>query len=376
MMNAPRKDVELKTQHQQLYEEALRNCRIIADDPNTQKKFLEKFDRLLAGMKAYSHHIQTFEDQRWLKDALIKWHSAFSSVLGIPRDVLGQVEVQPPRPESRKPLSKGELTKYIETTAFFKSHSRMVMKIDKLGEDRRNTIIRRFQQNPDKIYEIISEEIVNTEEERHTDWYNATVSTASEILDGKINFAYQMGSDTYDHLEETWLKDVKLMKAYFIWKRKGSNWGGEQENYDEACWDIRRRLLDPQFKAPLDYFAEAKAYLQDRYLRNDEIDEGKENTTRLIQTKAKRICQTTGDCNEEVNRQRAERYIRMYYENIVPAVENKKVESIDKVLEAFRFSKEFGRRYLIINCFEAAIAMYFLDPEVIKARPGRVEDIL
>jgi len=36
------------------------------------------------------------------------------------------------------------------------------------------------------------------------------------------------------------------------------------------------------------------------------------------------------------------------------------------VLKAFQYSKAPDHRYLIINCFEAALAIYFLDPEIVK----------
>ena len=54
----------------------------------------------------------------------------------------------------------------------------------------------------------------------------------------------------------------------------------------------------------------------------------------------------------------------MFYENIIPAVTMKDVDSAAMVLNAFGFSKE--NRYLIINALEAAIAIYFLDADVIR----------
>jgi len=40
--------------------------------------------------------------------------------------------------------------------------------------------------------------------------------------------------------------------------------------------------------------------------------------------------------------------------------------SIAQVLKAFQFSKHPDNRFLIVNCFEAAIAIYFLDPNIIN----------
>jgi hypothetical protein len=60
----------------------------------------------------------------------------------------------------------------------------------------------------------------------------------------------------------------------------------------------------------------------------------------------------------------AETYARGFYENIIPAVTQGRPDSTLAVLKAFQFSKE--NRYLIINCFEVALAISFLDAEIVQ----------
>jgi hypothetical protein len=86
---------------------------------------------------------------------------------------------------------------------------------------------------------------------------------------------------------------------------------------------------------------------------------------RLIEKKAYRIFETTGSTNSYTNWIHAETYVKMFYENIIPAVETKNREKILRVIKAFQYSKL--NRFLIINCFETALGIYFLDPNVIQS---------
>jgi len=238
----------------------------------------------------------------------------------------------------------------------------------------KSRIIEKFEK---KSLEEIMQHYMSTKEEMEKDWHNAEVSIASEILDGKINFAYKIDNNLYSYLEKIWLRDVKEFKAYLYWKGKGAPYQNNEQmdaDYFEACKKIRQKLIDSNIKAPLDYFSEVKDYLETNYLDV----EGKidiEKADELIERKARRIWEVRkGIFEKEVNWYIAETYVRMFYENIIPAVMkiNQEKEfvptkcSIAQILKAFQFSKHPENRFLIINCFEAAIAIYFLDPNIIK----------
>src|SRR5271157_4121103 len=60
-------------------------------------------------------------------------------------------------------------------------------------------------------------------------------------------------------------------------------------------------------------------------------------------------------------------YVRLFYENIIPAVVEKDRLSVLRVLKAFQYSKAPENCWRVINCFEAALAIYFLDREIIES---------
>ncbi len=201
--------------------------------------------------------------------------------------------------------------------------------------------------------------------EEFVDWHNAELLFACQVLDGNINFAFQNSPQLYSLLEKIWLTEVKQFKAYFIWEDRRNDWkpGHDEENYYEACKQIRRMLVDkPTIKAHRKTFAEARAYLETRYLTDGKIDKSKSDASNMIRLKANRI---TGKADSEKNEQRAEAYAKMFYENIIPAVIEDNPENVLLALKAFQFSKAPENRFLIINCFEVALAIYFLKSEII-----------
>ncbi len=62
----------------------------------------------------------------------------------------------------------------------------------------------------------------------------------------------------------------------------------------------------------------------------------------------------------------AETYVRMFYQNISRAIEKSDIETVEMVLKSFEYSNKRENRFDIVNCFETALVIYFLDPEIIK----------
>jgi hypothetical protein len=147
-----------------------------------------------------------------------------------------------------------------------------------------------------------------------------------------------------------------------------------KNNLDKVQFDSFGELIlnnvkdESGIKAIISEFGATKFYIQEHYLD----DEGKLSITidersklfELIKKKAYRIYETTGSNDKNLNWENAKLYVKMFYENIIPAVIDKNEENILKVLKAFQFS--ITNRFLIINCFEASIAIYFLDSNIIE----------
>jgi len=230
------------------------------------------------------------------------------------------------------------------------------------------------------LYDLIGRHIPYNDLEAKNDWYNANCHITSEILKGNIKFTEHIEPSSYHRLEETWLHDVKKFNAYLIWKKRadaGLEWlANDISDYFQVANEIRNKLTLSTIKASTKDFKNIEIYLKTHYLTDDgNIDLTKSDVHRLISRKAERIWEVTqGKFDKEVNWFLAETYVRMFYENIIFSVMkneqgNESVTtccSLARILKAFQFSKHPDNRFLIINCFEAAIAIYFLNPDFIK----------
>jgi len=212
-------------------------------------------------------------------------------------------------------------------------------------------------------------EVASTPAETHRDWYDATILLAVEILDGHIDFARRVDPSSYWRLErDCWLQDVKHAKAYKIWMDRG---GGvdqqkEVEDYTKADEQVRSRLFDSAIKATTNEFAPLLDYLNSRYLTGGMLDHNKPETNKLLSFKARRFWEIKKLSDGE-NWSLAECYCKKFYENVVPAVTSNSPDHVRAVLDALQICGGAKRADIAVNCFEMAIAVYFLDPATIKA---------
>jgi hypothetical protein len=201
----------------------------------------------------------------------------------------------------------------------------------------------------------------STAKEMRDDWLDACAHLIVTIIEGHIDFA-QIEPDSYSLMEEAWYRRVKQGKAYQIWRREDQ--GSAQENYARAAADLRGLLLSGD-RADLDGFQQVRNYLESKYLDSDgKLDESK--AKELLKRKARRIWETNGakpNEDPDMNWSCARLYATMFYENIIGAVSHDDAVKTSMILKAFEFSK--SGRYLVINGFEVAIAVYFLDRKVI-----------
>ncbi len=99
----------------------------------------------------------------------------------------------------------------------------------------------------------------------------------------------------------------------------------------------------------------------DHYLNDGKINFHKKETIDLIKRKHEKMKNKNGSLKDE-DKNEARIYVEMFYENIIPAVTEQDNDSILMVLKTFHFSEADEHRYHIISCFEATLAIYFLNP--------------
>jgi len=337
---------DIQKKHEKLYGDVLRDHSSLVADEAKLGTFMKEVDQLLAEMKAAT--VTSVEEYNWLNDVAIKWQIVFSSILNIPITIrIAPPQMLKPSPVVRV-LSKDELKARVEEKALSLSSFRKAEWLLREVERLRNI------PSPDE------------EQAKVEDWHSAIVLLASDILDGKIDFVFQIRSKSYtDFVEPAWLQEVKKVRAYFIWK-DGYSSGNAAEDYYQACKRIRDLFVDPRVKASLRDFEEPKVYLETCYLTDGKINKTKPGAKNLIARKALRIYEMTGQADAVKNWLRAEQYVQLFYENIIPAVTKKDPGKTRQVLKAFQFSSEFGDHDLVVGFFEVAVAMYFLDPQIIQ----------
>lgn len=330
---------ELKEKHEKLHSRIISKATESTAKINrdNQKKLYQEITSLTDDIIAFSETVDSFEDYRWLSDAAVKWQSVYSTIFGTPRIIILKAPQKPwLRPQPLSVLHEEEIEDWVRSHAAFIAFAR------------------RTESQKEWASQI-------------DDWHAAEVFFASEVLEGKLNFVKRISPTSYWRLEDIWVKEVKCLMAYFQWLPSKPTMCDPNKNFFDACNHLRNLLIDPGIKARIDEFGNIQQYIQAHYLN----DQGKLAPTahfpklkELIRKKASRIFETTGVNDEPKNWIHAETYTRMFYENIIPAVTKKDSEKILRVLKAFQFSKM--NRFLVINSFETALAIYFLDREIIQ----------
>jgi hypothetical protein len=223
----------------------------------------------------------------------------------------------------------------------------------------------------DQIKKLLRSELriePSTWEEEEKDRQDARVLLASEVLDGRIDFARDIEPGSYGRLENCWLQDVKDSKAYLLWLARGGtvDEARSEGDYVGANVQIMAKLLDAATKAPDAEFASVRDYLNQRYLTDGQLDLEKPETKPLIRNKATRLSQKRPG-NRDENRLRAVEYVVQFYENIIPAVGDNSPEHVRRVVEALEVQAWRERADIVVNCFEMAIAIYFLNAATVRA---------
>lgn len=221
---------------------------------------------------------------------------------------------------------------------------------------------------------------LSTAEEKNTDREQAEIRFADEVLEGRISLATNVPTAGYALLADCWLNTVKRHRAYFLWRQHeaSENSWDEKRYYYRVCEYLRQRLVDRSIKAQPEQFGKIGDFLEASYLTNGRLDREKDKTRALLGAKAGRIWLRTGARQQTVAEQSrdwhdAEVYSRLFYDNIIGAVEDRDSDKILAVLKALQFTPDFHTGHYVINCFEAAIALYFLDAEIINEHWKRAE---
>lgn len=217
--------------------------------------------------------------------------------------------------------------------------------------------------------------VPSNDEEMKRDWHNATVFMATNVLTATLRLS-DLEVECYPCIESVWLGECKENIAYFAWfegREEVGFWcdlNVRQNHYFEACARIHNLLVERRSKDRLENFAPIRDYICCNYLDEFRRVNG-EHSDELIQAKAKRL---VSQATPQIADLAAAEYTKKFYENIISAVEDSDRESCATVLLALQHGGTWPDFPDIINCFEAAVAISFLDAALIhdlwRSSPG------
>lgn len=202
------------------------------------------------------------------------------------------------------------------------------------------------------------------------DWHNACIYSAYKFVTGEWRLS-RYGSDCFQMLQNVWLDELKAYHAYLVWlsSRGRYKWSSPHESdsdYFAACSHFRQLLTDYEVKDPDDEKS-VEVYMLS-HLTKDKLGSQGEA---LIGRKRERLASRIGMSSAN---QIATEYCKLYYPNIIPAIKGSDEHTL-KVLQAFARGRGTSNRPEIIDCFEAAVGIAFLDGVRIESlwRTGQID---
>lgn len=343
----------IRERHQTLYDAFLRN-----ELTAKNKLKLGELKLLLQDIEGESKNVASVQDFRQLYDVVERWRRA-APVLQLN---LRDITLVPPSPDQLAQRSSApslvwpdsSLRDWLDLKASEFSKNRA---FDEMVRGHRETM------SDDQAYQLARD-----------DWSQAELYLASYVIDGQFNLVSSLTPESYGRIEgeagTMWLQRAKELKAYMNWKARGEGCDEKaaRDDYAKASQEIADQVFRPERKAPQSAFLPIQEYIEKHFLVKDAsskdavLGPAKERTRLWLEVKARRLAERSGvdDPSE------AEDFMRKYYENISKAVlgcgeENEK--STRCVIEALGLCPAFSHYEAMVNCFEMALAIYFLDPE-------------
>jgi hypothetical protein len=305
----------------------------------------------------------TVEDYLWLRDTLDYWRTA-GPVLGV--EVETVLEPPPVQKIAQKPVTEGEVWSDRHLEVWLKNRAFDVSKSRALEWN--------ANQSVDEILERYREK--NPGQDEHN-WVNAEIHLAAAVLDGTIDLVHGMTQKSYGRLEgrtkegltgRRWLREVKDLKAYFHWKKRGGGWGAQaaDEDYITACEELRNAVKNKDRKASQSAFEPFQQYIAKHFLdENGQLDKYKKRVGEGLDAKAEVIALPWHS-----KRQAAEEFMRGFYEHITKAVLAPDEDETQEVIQALGLRAGFRHNQEMVNCFEMALGIYFLNAELAAKTMG------
>jgi hypothetical protein len=343
-----------KREHQELY-------RVVIDLQKEDRldvrsaernRLNRRVDRLIKKLANLDTEAMSSEDYEWLSEALMRWQLLSTAVLKRPR----LIEVPPPpkqysHNQDSAPLTTEQVKIILESKALYQLRLRKA-----------RHLVEQVEQ--------ATENYISSGDEQVSDWHLGTVHFAHDVLQGQFPL-WRLTPGSYQHLENVWLDEVKVLWAYFLWRQRGAPvFADSNADYYEACRQLRQRIEERRkFTAPPGRIQEMKLFLEREYLPEGKVLCPPVGRARQrIAAKASRLSFFRPPPATEDERkkgelqdwQTAEKYVQDFFEGVVQAL-TAQISSDDASSQA-GVQRVFSAllNESLIDAFEAAITIYYL----------------
>jgi hypothetical protein len=290
------------------------------------------------------------QDYLWLRTLFDQWRTA-SGLLGIDIDTV----LEPPPPDQMRRQTPADQLLWSDSN-IEEWLNRKAYRISRI-----RAIEWQLQLPTEAVFKLYIEQNPEEAHRSDADWAQAELYLAADVIDGRMDLASSIGPDSYWRIEgrdgRRWLRAVKELKAYLRWQDRGGGWGHDPktDDYLMACREIREAVLNRGRKAPQSAFEPIQKYIDREFLDGErKLSLKKDRAKRWLHAKAEVV---PGGWS----RSAAERFMKGFYENISPAVMGADAKAATRVLEALGLRRGFENNEEMVNCFEIAVTICFLD---------------
>lgn len=365
---------EIRDRHLLVYRQIQDNKEQFKTNPDLQEKF-EKLVRQLEQLTIEADRNSNWTGCEWLEAAMVEWQKIFPDrdlrhEIGLPA---GHLPTSPETTKRRTRLPYSVIRGDLNLAAYnIGAKRKMRVVTERIKE------LRGIEENPGGIHSVIA----SSREEQDEDWRFALVYFASDVLSGRTDFANQLSSESWRELERVSLEEVKRLNAYHI-SLTDSRRSDPTGCYLKACAELNAAVLCPDMKSAPLAFPEVREFLKTEYSCGESFPRfstGNPAAEGLKAGKAETLYQTRnargGRGTAADDWKCACEYLSVFCDNVIDAIEGeeKKAElSMRRVLSAFQ---EPWRGISLVNCFEAAVAIYFFPPDRVERCSKNAKDIL
>jgi hypothetical protein len=369
---------EIQARHAKAYQQALSLSQSPHDASELAKFYTMEIEPLIKAISKVSGEVKTVEERAWVNKATSEWQE-IAIELKRPLDIVIGQPIQPlvPPPLRKARISETEIIRELAHRAYEISRDRAAQREKHIRELLGNQqFIEEVAKDPNRVLYTLAS--WDTPRQAERDWSLAEIEFAADIIEGNIRFVTKIAPDSYRYLQHEWLEDVKRLKAYLFWEQSGDGWSVDlgEAHYYNACRWFHERLGDMTLKAGTSDFEDAQKFIENGLLSNGIFNaRNNKDAHTLVERKARRLWEDEPERESDKNWIEAELYAREVYENIIAAVVKHDRQSTARVLNAIEPGHKNRRWYKIVDCFEAALAVYFVEKgavDVFFAQWGRV----